>query len=103
MPSNTTESLATAAEKSAGSHARDLEKSSTDLSLHSAEGGAKRDSIAESVDPYEVHLEPHDDPKNLSELRKWLILFVLCNGTLCSTCASSVVCGDIRVTSEQDH
>ena len=43
-------------------------------------------------DPFLVDLRPEDDPKNLPVFRKWLILFVVCTGTLCSTSASSMVC-----------
>lgn len=44
----------------------------------------------ETQDPYEVVLEPHDDPKNMSAFRKWTIVLVICSGALCATCASSM-------------
>lgn len=44
-----------------------------------------------SDDAFQVTLEHDDDPKNLPVLRKWLILLVVCCGSLCATCASSMV------------
>ncbi|EKM59644.1 uncharacterized protein PHACADRAFT_137679 [Phanerochaete carnosa HHB-10118-sp] len=41
-------------------------------------------------DPFEVTLEPEDDPKNLPSWRKWLVIFVISIGTLCATSASSM-------------
>ena len=51
----------------------------------------ERDEQVRSDDGFQVVLEPEDDPKNLPVFRKWLILLVVCCGSLCATCASSMV------------
>ena len=47
-------------------------------------------------DPFEVILQPEDDPKNLPSWRKWLVIFVISTGTLCATSASSMVRNFVR-------
>ena len=42
-------------------------------------------------DPYEVTLEPEDDPKNMATLRKWMVTLVISSGAFCTTTASSMV------------
>ena len=37
-------------------------------------------------------LDPKDDPRNFNIMKKWLITLLICNGSLCATFASSVVC-----------
>ena len=41
---------------------------------------------------YKVALDPEEEPKNMSEARKWLIVFLISSSALCVTSASSVVC-----------
>lgn len=49
--------------------------------------------IADRVDDEEfcVTLEPHEDPKNIPNWRKWMIVFILASGAHCAACASTVV------------
>ncbi|KAL4256932.1 MFS transporter superfamily protein [Pleurotus pulmonarius] len=41
-------------------------------------------------DPYEVILEPSEDPLNLSTFRKWLAVLIISAGSLCVTSMSSI-------------
>ncbi|KAH7882587.1 major facilitator superfamily domain-containing protein [Phlebopus sp. FC_14] len=41
-------------------------------------------------DPYLVTLEPHDNPQNMSRLRRWIVVLVISSASLCVACASSV-------------
>jgi hypothetical protein len=43
-------------------------------------------------DPFEVVLEPEDNPTCLSSLRKWVVVAVISGGAGCVTCDSSMVC-----------
>lgn len=44
------------------------------------------------IDPtYKVTLADSDDPQRLSTIRKWVIVSIISSGTLCVTCASSMV------------
>lgn len=61
-------------------------KTKEEASVHD-EGSAAADQ-----DPYLVRLETREDPKQMSSARKWLILVVIAGGSLCATCASSMVC-----------
>ncbi|KAI0366395.1 MFS general substrate transporter [Pilatotrama ljubarskyi] len=42
------------------------------------------------ADPYQVKLEPEDDPKHLSLWFKWLAVLTICTSSSCATFASSV-------------
>lgn len=54
------------------------------------EKGAKPVAMAE--DRYRVDtLDEEDDPKRYSTLRKWIAVAVICSGSVCATCASSIV------------
>lgn len=44
---------------------------------------------------YVGQLNPEEHPQNLPLWRKFIILFVMATGALCSTCASSMVCFSI--------
>ncbi|GJE92265.1 MFS general substrate transporter [Phanerochaete sordida] len=72
-----------------------------------AESEAPRTTAArkdeESKDPYEVVLDPADDPKNMNSFRKWVILLVICSGALCATCASSMASFTETGISEDFH
>ena len=91
----TNETMVGANEKSSASPPKDVEQASADVS--SAEQHMKSETVASTKDPYEVQLDPHEDPKNFPAARKWLILFVICTGTLCATCASSMVSASVVV------
>jgi hypothetical protein len=59
------------------------------------------------VDPFEVTLEPSEDPKNLSPVRKWVAVIVISSAALFFACASSMavfaeaaIARDFGVTSE---
>lgn len=39
-------------------------------------------------------LDAEDDPKQSSTARKWLAVIVISSGSVCATCASSIVCVD---------
>jgi len=41
--------------------------------------------------PWEVTLEKSEDPKNLATWHKWAIVMTVSSGTLCVTCATSMV------------
>ena len=41
--------------------------------------------------PWEVTLEKSEDPKNLVNWHKWVIVMTVSSGTLCVTCATSMV------------
>ena len=41
--------------------------------------------------PWEVTLEKSEDPKNLANWHKWVIVMTVSSGTLCVTCATSMV------------
>ena len=44
------------------------------------------------IDPtFKVTLADADDPQRLSSFRKWVIVGIISSGTLCVTCASSMV------------
>jgi hypothetical protein len=51
----------------------------------------KFDSVLFKSDPFEVVLEPADNPKCLSSLRKWVVVAVISGGAVCVTCNSSMV------------
>lgn len=40
---------------------------------------------------YVEKLEPEEHPQHFSSLRKFIIVFIISSGALCSTCASSMV------------
>jgi hypothetical protein len=42
-------------------------------------------------DPFQVTLEPEDDPLNLSNVKKWITVLVISSASLCVTCSSSIV------------
>ena len=42
-------------------------------------------------DKFLVELDPAEDPRNMPNFRKWIIVFVVSCGALCSTCSSSMV------------
>ena len=46
---------------------------------------------SQSVSTTPVELEPHEDPKNMSQWRKIIVMSVISSGALCSTCASSML------------
>lgn len=46
--------------------------------------------VDEKADTYKAHLEPDDDPKNMSTVRKWIAVVIISLGSLCVTCASSM-------------
>lgn len=52
---------------------------------------AIQSSSKEDIDPYLVTLEPEDDPKCMSTLRRWVAVVVISSAALCVACASSVV------------
>lgn len=55
-------------------------------------GAKERDNgLAEGKDPYQVLLDPSEDPQNRASFKKWLAVVVISFGTLCATSASSVV------------
>lgn len=62
-------------------------------SIHDAEKQLKSlsDTGHDDNDPYEVVLEPSEDPLNLSTLRKWLTVLIISAGSLCVTSMSSIV------------
>jgi len=39
---------------------------------------------------YEVQLDPGDDPRELSLLRRWLAVATICSAAFCVACASSL-------------
>lgn len=47
--------------------------------------------------PWEVTLEKNEDPKNMADWYKWLIVLTISSGAMCVTCASSMV-GDIDIS-----
>ena len=50
------------------------------------------DNVNETApSPWEVTLEKSGDPKNLANLHKWVIMMTVSSGTLCVTCATSMV------------
>ena len=55
----------------------------------SAENNENVDETAPS--PWEVTLEKSEDPKNLVNWHKWVIVMTVSSGTLCVTCATSMV------------
>lgn len=63
----------------------DVEKQSKSLSDSGHDAGDLNN------DPYEVILEPSEDPLNLSTLRKWLAVLIISAGSLCVTSMSSIV------------
>lgn len=57
-----------------------------------AESDASSRAGAEpGADPYEVQLDPEDDPKRMPSWRKWVAVIVISCASLCATFASSVV------------
>lgn len=91
MSSHTSETFVGAEEKAFANPIKDPEQASADLSLESDHHARGKESVPSTVDTYEVRLESAEDPKNMSLARKWFILAIICTGTLCSTCASSMV------------
>jgi len=55
----------------------------------SAENDGNANEMAPS--PWEVTLEKSEDPKNLANWHKWVIVMTVSSGTLCVTCATSMV------------
>lgn len=47
--------------------------------------------LAGGKDPYQVVLDPSEDPQNRTSFKKWLAVVVISCGSLCATSASSVV------------
>ena len=81
--------------------ASNLERGEKEVSAKSAGNVSKQEVNEESPsksnlaeDPYLVNLDTEEDPRNMSQYQKWLIIFVLCSGALCSTCSTSMVCID---------
>jgi hypothetical protein len=57
------------------------------------EGG---DALTDGVDKYRVDsLDPEDDPKQYTTTRKWIAVGVIAGGSVCATCASSIVSAHI--------
>ncbi|GJE84696.1 MFS general substrate transporter [Phanerochaete sordida] len=81
-----------------GARSRDLERLAhalEDDEEQNRKSAAPHASLAHSEkskehDPYAVALEPAEDPKNLPEWRKWLVVVIISTGTLCATSASSM-------------
>lgn len=78
----------------------DVEKTGKEASFQfpPAKNGAKGDADTDSPtksesgeDPFLVGLDVEEDPRNMPRFRKWLIMFVVCTGALCSTCSTSMV------------
>ena len=59
--------------------------SKTSLEVKQIEGSDVDSSI------FEVVLEDHEDPKNMSVWKKWCVVLVICSGAICATCASTMV------------
>ncbi|KAH9853814.1 MFS transporter [Lenzites betulinus] len=70
----------------------DIEKRGQVPSLpKAAESDASSRAGAEpGADPYEVQLDPEDDPKRMPSWRKWVAVIVISCASLCATFASSV-------------
>ncbi|KAI0344703.1 MFS transporter [Trametopsis cervina] len=71
------------------------EKQSPSSKSKEAEAGSINDAPRskeeqDEDDKYLVHLDAEDDPKQMSVMRKWIILIVVCSAALCATCASSM-------------
>jgi hypothetical protein len=65
---------------------RDAEKGSKENENPS--GSPLNDQKSERI---EVTLDPSEDPKNLSLLKRWTVVLVCCSAALCVTCSSSMV------------
>lgn len=93
MPSGATEAFV-AADVHVKPSVKDLEENTDSNTIHASPQIKPRDEQpVEKGNLYEVRLESAENPKNLPTARKWLIICILCLGTLCATCASSMVRG----------
>lgn len=99
MSSRTSETFLSGPDTQAIPPTADPERGSkSNASVHEPEQKIIQEkSINNENDPFKVELSSDDDPKNLPIFRKWVILFVVCTGTLCSTCASSMVGRHLRL------
>ncbi|KAG6332618.1 hypothetical protein ID866_6471 [Astraeus odoratus] len=60
-------------------------------SRQSAETVAAEEAMQfNTADPYLVTLEAHDDPQNMSAIRRWIAVLIISSAALCVTSASSV-------------
>ena len=70
--------------------------SSPQLDLEKHEQSSGKDSPVDvnttPADPFEVTLEPQDDPKRLPLWRKWVAALIINAGAICVTGASAMVC-----------
>ena len=78
--------------------ASDLERGEKEISVKPTGNVTKQEVDEESPsksnpaeERYLVNLDAEEDPRNISKYRKWIIIFVLCSGALCSTCSTSMV------------
>lgn len=49
-----------------------------------------------------VELDPDEDPRKFTNVRKWSIVLVLCFGALISTCSTSMVSGTLHLSMVPD-
>lgn len=92
MSSNTSETFFPGHPNGTPSDPEQGADSGEDLSVPPEFIGKQENILPNGIaDPFEVTLDPADDPKNLPEWRKWAIIFVISTGTLCATSASSMV------------
>ena len=47
--------------------------------------------VKEFQDEFEVFLNADEDPKQMSGMRRWIAVLVICSASLCVTCTSSIV------------
>ena len=90
MPQSTHSGM-TAAQRNSADVEKNDDARTTDVTIKTSDERQNERPREEDEDRFLVRLDPRDDPRNMDAYQKWIIVFVVCCGALCTTCSTSMV------------